>query len=94
MNEPFPRTVHYTELPDLPPDDVLAREWQTYKREMPRLLAEGQEGRFVLIKGDEVIGIWDTWQEAARTGRARFGMVPIMVHEIQAHERILHLRAS
>jgi hypothetical protein len=85
-------TIHYTELPDLPPDDVLAKEWLAYKREMPRLLAEGQEGRFALIKGDEVIGIWDSWQEAATVGRARFGMVPIMVQEIRERERILHQR--
>jgi hypothetical protein len=92
MTEPFALTVPYTELPDLPPDDVLAQEWLTYKREMPRLLAEGQEGRFVLIKGEEVIGIWDTWREAVDTGRVRFGMVPLMVHQIQAQERILRQR--
>jgi hypothetical protein len=84
--------VHYTKLPDLPPDHTFVREWAAYVREMPRWLAEGQEGRFVLIKGDEIVGIWDTWREAADTGRERFGMVPIMVHQILEWEPVLNQR--
>ena len=33
---------------------LLKREINTYRRELPRLLAEGEEGRVVLIKGDQV----------------------------------------
>jgi hypothetical protein len=84
--------VHYTKLPGLPPDHVFTREWAAYVREMPRWLAEGQEGRFVLLKGDDVIGIWDTWREAADTGRERLGLVPFMVHEILEWEPVLNQR--
>jgi hypothetical protein len=35
----------------------LEREADTYRREAERLLAEGQTGRYALIKGDDVVSI-------------------------------------
>ena len=37
---------------------ALAREMETYRRELPQLLRD--EGKFVLIHGDDVAGIYDT----------------------------------
>jgi hypothetical protein len=84
--------MHYTELAELPPDHPSAREWSVYLRELPRWLAEGQEGRFVLLRDGEVIGLWDTWREAVDTGRQRFGMVPLMVHQILEWEPVYRQR--
>ena len=42
----------------------MSQEWNFYRREVGRLLAEGQEGSWLLIKGDDIIGIWDTQEEA------------------------------
>src|SRR5262249_25503484 len=81
--------IHYTQVKQPPPDTTVAKEWATYVREMPRWLAEGQEGRFVLIKGDEVIGLYDTRREALDVGRQRFGLVPIMIHGILEWELVL-----
>jgi hypothetical protein len=53
---------------------LLKREINTYRRELPRLLAEGHEGRAVLIKGDQVISIWDTAEDAYQAGAERFGL--------------------
>jgi hypothetical protein len=86
------RTVHYTQLRDLPSGHVLEREWLTYMRELPRLLAEGQEGRFILIKEEEIVGIWDDFQEAIRAGHERFGVVSFLVHHIQEWEPLLRVR--
>jgi hypothetical protein len=90
MNQPNPRAIHYTQLPDPPPDDDgLAREWAVYRRELPRLLAEGQEGRFVLIKGDTLHGVWDELWDAVREGRKHYGRGPFLVHQIQEWEPVL-----
>jgi hypothetical protein len=70
------------ELPDLPEDHVLAREWKTYKREVQRLLAEGHEGRHALIKGDVVVSVWDTSRDAVQAGHSHFGTGPFMVQMI------------
>ena len=52
---------------------ALRPEIITYRRELPRLLNEGQEGRCALIKGDQVLSIWDTFDDAYQAGRERFG---------------------
>ena len=44
--------------------DAIRAEIATYRRELPRLLAEGYAQRFVLIKGDQVVGVWDTSDDA------------------------------
>jgi magnesium transporter len=67
-----PRTVHYTELTTGDPNSPLFHEWSTYLRELPRLLAEGQEGRYVLIKGDRIVGIWDARRDASAEGSRLF----------------------
>ena len=53
--------------------DPLKQEVATYLRELPRLLADGHEGRHVLVKGDEVLSLWDTFDDAYQAGRERFG---------------------
>ncbi len=50
------------------------REIITDRRELPGLLAEGQEGGFILIKGDKVLSLWDTFEDACQAGRERFGL--------------------
>ena len=73
MTAPYQNTVHYSELADLPVGDPLAEELATYKSEARRLIAEGHEGRFVLIKNGTIVGIWNTWLEALNAGEERFG---------------------
>jgi hypothetical protein len=60
----------------------LEREAETYRREVERLLAEGHAGRHVLIRGDDVVGIWDSQYDALQAGRDRFGLDDIAVVEI------------
>ncbi len=57
-------TIPYTELPAAKADSPLYQEWNLYRSAVGRLLAEGQEGRFVLIKGEHIVGTWDTRSEA------------------------------
>jgi hypothetical protein len=57
-------TIHYTELAEAPPDSPIAAEWNFYRREVGRLLAEGREGQWLLIKGEQIIGLYATHAEA------------------------------
>jgi hypothetical protein len=77
------------DLPDLPEEHPLAREWKTFKRAIGRLLAEGHVGRQALIKADQVLSVWDTRFDAVQAGRERFGLGGFMVKEIQPVERPL-----
>ncbi|HEY1378215.1 MAG TPA: hypothetical protein VGF55_15555 [Gemmataceae bacterium] len=91
--QPLPRperpTVHYSELPDRAPGSALKREWDCYRREVGRLLAEGHEGRWVLIKGDTIVGIWDTAEEAEAVALAKYFMEPSLTQQIRSREPVV-----
>lgn len=82
-------TIHYSKLPQADPASALFTEWNTYRREVGRLLEENQQGRFVLIKGDEIIGLWDNEREAFAAGYQRFLGKAFMVHQVQERESVL-----
>jgi hypothetical protein len=82
-------TIHYTELTADTSGGPIAREWNFYRREVGRLLAEGHEGRWVLIKGEEIIGIWDTEEEGHRVRLERYFMQPVLLKQILEREPIL-----
>jgi hypothetical protein len=87
-----PATIAYTELP--PPqkaDGPNALEWNFYRREVGRLLAQGHEGRFILIKGEEVIGIWDTQEEAKAVALQKYLMQPCLIHQIRSREPVVRM---
>jgi hypothetical protein len=65
---------------------ALERELTTFQRELPRLLQEGNRGRFALVREDNVHSIWPTVDEALTAGYANFGLEPFLVKEITDHE--------
>ena len=86
-------TIHYTELGDLPAGSPCETEWNFYRKEVGRLLAEGHEGRWVLIVGEEIIGIWETREEALQVRNQRFLTQAVVVHQILEREPILRCGA-
>jgi hypothetical protein len=58
------------------------REIATYRRELPRLLEEGEAGRYALIKGDELLSVWDTSRDAIQAACLRFGLEWFVVQRI------------
>src|SRR5262245_29626003 len=65
----------------------MAAEINAYLRELPRLLAEGEEGRYALIQGDTILSLWDTYGDARQAGYERFGIDGHFVaHQIQGKE--------
>jgi hypothetical protein len=67
---------------------ALEKELETYRRELPKLVANA--GKFALIQGDQVAGIWETYQDALQEGYRVFGLKPFLVKPIQAVELIHH----
>jgi hypothetical protein len=61
-------------------------EIATYRRELPRLLEEGHAWRHALVKGDEILSIWDTQGDAIQAGRERFGLDPIFVKTVDPRD--------
>jgi hypothetical protein len=92
MNEIETRTIHHTQLPAARPGEVLSVEWNTYRREAARLLAEGQAGKFVLIKGSQLVSLYGTWDAAREAGLRLYLMEAFLVHEVRAEEPVLRIR--
>jgi hypothetical protein len=84
-------TIHYTQLSDGPPDSPIATEWNFYRRMIGQLLAEGHEGKWLLIKGEKIVGIWDTEAEADAVRRERFLMQAVLMKKILTREPILRI---
>jgi hypothetical protein len=88
-NEFNPETIHYTELPEDTAGGPLATEWNVYRREVARLLAEGNENRWVLIRDETVVGIWDTEAEARTAAAKQFLMQPVLIRQVRFRETVL-----
>jgi hypothetical protein len=74
----------------------LEREMIAYRRELPRLLEAGEEGRYALLKGDTLLGVWDTQADALSAGRERFGLEAVCVKRVDARDvlRLARLEAE
>jgi hypothetical protein len=64
---------------------ALETEIETYRTHLQELLPH--EGKFVLIHGLEVIGVYGTYEDALKIGYEKFGLNPFMVKRIQATEQ-------
>ncbi len=60
---------------------VLEKELKTYDQQRERLLGSA-EGKFVLVKDNNVIGIYDSKMGAIAQGYQQFGNVPFLVKQI------------
>lgn len=65
----------------------LMEELFTYKAHLKELLRD--EGRYVLIKGREVIGIYADHDDAVREAIDRFGVEPVLIKQIAAKEPLI-----
>ncbi len=59
----------------------LKKEIEAYESQKAELL-DKSKGKFVLIKGEKVIDVFDTEIDAIRQGYKRFGNVPFLVKQI------------
>ena len=74
-------------------DQVLETELATYARERAALLAKA-ENKFVLIHGEDVIGIYDSPSDAVRQAYQQFGNVPFLVKHVLRVEQPAHFTSN
>lgn len=65
---------------------ALETELETYKQKLPEL--KENEGKFVLIHGDEVVDIFSTYDDAIKAGYQQFALQPFLVKQIHAIEQV------
>jgi len=64
---------------------ALEKELECYKRKLPELLNE--QGKYVLVAGDDLIGVFGTYEDALKQGYNLFGLQPFFVQQIQPVEQ-------
>ena len=70
--------------------DNLDEEMATYRDRRHALLKE-HEGKFVLIKGSNVLGVFSDRSAALREGYSRLGIVPFLVRQVAASDPVVYL---
>lgn len=65
---------------------ALEKELETYKAKLPELVSN--EGKFVLIHGDDVVDVFGTYEDAIKEGYAKFKLEPFLVKQIQSVEQV------
>ena len=68
---------------------ALERELETYRAKLPELLPD--EGKYVVIQGDQIAGIMETYEDALKLAYSRFGLGPFMVKQILAVEPVHYM---
>ena len=59
---------------------TLEREIKTYERNFSELLTK--QGKYVLIHGEDVIGTFDSYEDALKSGYEHFALDPFLVKQI------------
>jgi hypothetical protein len=65
---------------------ALQTEVETYKGKFSELA--GQEGKYALIHGSDLLGVFDTYNDALRAGYEKVGLEKFLVKQISAIESI------
>ncbi len=61
------------------------------RRVVRALLAEGHEGKWVLVKGDAIIGIFDTEDDARAIALQKYLMQPCLIHQVRSREPLVRM---
>lgn len=64
----------------------LEQEMEAYRERLPELA--GHEGKYVLIRGSDVVDTFATYEDALKQGYRQFGLQPFLVKQIQAAEQV------
>ena len=63
---------------------TLERELETFRRLLPHFLH--QQGKYMLVQGEQVAGVFGSWEEASKAGHARFGLASFLIKKIEETE--------
>jgi hypothetical protein len=66
---------------------ALEKELETYNAKLPELKA--QEGKYVLIHGDQIVDTYSSYEDAMKEGYTRFKLdKPFLVKQIRSIEQV------
>lgn len=66
--------------------EPLQAELVTYRTRLPELLKES--GKFVVIRGDEILGTYTAYEDALAAGYKAYKLEPFLVKKVAAFEPV------
>lgn len=85
-------TIHHSQLWEDTSSGSLSTEWNYFRREIPRLLAEGHEGQWAGVVGEDVIGFWATREEADAACQERYPGRPVLIQSVRERYQVVRVR--
>lgn len=67
--------------------ELLKQELDTYYKNKQELLGK-YNGKYVLIKGNEIVDAYDTQKDAVKIGLDKFGNTPFLVKKVEEVESV------
>lgn len=64
----------------------LEKEFETYENKLPEL--KNQEGKFVLIRGEDIAGFFTSYEDAMKAGYEKFKLEPFLVKQVNSMEQV------
>ena len=61
---------------------MFEKELAIYNQQKTALLASNSTGGFVVIKGDEILGVWQSRIDALKAGIEKYGNVAFLIKNI------------
>lgn len=74
------------------PYSVLEKEIEAYERNLEDWLRQYKD-RFVLVKGEKLIGVFNTTDEALSEGARQFGLESFLVRQVKEEEEKISVPA-
>lgn len=73
---------------------MLEKELSTFKENQSRLKTEYPNGGFVVIKDEEILGVWNDRIDALRQGIEKYGDVQFLVKNIFDDNAVINFSRS
>ena len=71
-------------------EDTLKTEMATYRASLASLRQENPNGGYVVIRGDEILGVWRDRVDALQIGVDKWGDVSFLVRDLFADDKPLN----
>jgi hypothetical protein len=83
-------TIHHSVLPCIPKTHPLVCEWDTYRREVAQLLMKGFAGKWIVVKGQSILGVFNSMVEAEeKCAQLKW---PFLIRQVLEQEPVLRIR--
>ena len=69
---------------------ALQKEIAVYRDRLAQLQHDNPNGGFVVIKGDEILGVWNDRIDALRAGIQAYGNISFLVKNIEDSGKLLN----